>query len=151
MKPTVYKRADGGVSIFYPAAIKDIRKNLRNPLLKVSEYEAHVRERAIPEDATDVFDLATDTPTEDRYFREAWDIVNGKLTTDMPKAEIIHIAQIRKARDEKLSELDIETMRGNDVQAEKQILRDLPNNIDFSIARTPEELKNIWPTELGSR
>jgi len=148
MKPIAYKRPDGGISIVYPAPIEQLKRILGADLTE-AQYEAHVRERSIPEDATDVFDLPSDAPTEDRYFRNACDIVEGKLTIDMPKARIIHEEKIRQARDKKLAELDIETLKGNDVQAEKQILRDLPANTDLSTATTPEELKAIWPEELN--
>ena len=47
-----------------------------------------------------------------------------------------------------MKELDIETMKGNNVQAQKQALRDLPSIFDLSGANTPDELKILIPTEL---
>jgi len=32
-----------------------------------------------------------------------------------------------------------------------QALRDIPQNIDLDSAATPEQLKAIWPTELGEK
>jgi hypothetical protein len=86
----------------------------------------------------------------DRYFREQWDDSNPGETigVDMVKARVFHMDQIRKARDEKLEELDIEQLQGNDVAAEKQVLRDLPTTFDLTGAATPEDLKALWPAEL---
>lgn len=87
-----------------------------------------------------------DLPT-DRYFRNAWD---HDLNINMDKAREIQMENIRKARNEALEVLDIETLKGIDVQAEKQVLRDIPLTFDLSVAKTPEELKNLWPQELIS-
>lgn len=84
----------------------------------------------------------------DRHFRNAWKSEDSKVDVDMVKASVIHLDRIRIARDKKLKELDIETLRGNDVQAEKQVLRDLPGNFDLSGATTPDALKKLWPKEL---
>lgn len=152
MKPIAYKRPDGGVSVIYPAPKKQLNKVLKQLLGKKRvtkvEYEAHVRERSIPEDATEVMDV--DTIPEDRYFRNAWDIVDSKMVVDMPKAAEIHMTKIKSARNLKLKELD-KRMYGAEKDIERQALRDLPVNIDLSKATTPEELKAIWPTELGDR
>lgn len=84
----------------------------------------------------------------DRSFRAAW---GHDLKVNMPKARGIHMEAIRLARDIKLLELDIETLRGINVQTEKQVLRDLPANVDLNSATTPDELKAIWPVELGDK
>lgn len=85
---------------------------------------------------------------EDNYFRNAWVLTGGQVSVDMGKARNIHMNAIRKARDEALKLLDIETLKGNDVQAQKQILRDLPQTFDLSSATTPEELKALFPSIL---
>ena len=87
---------------------------------------------------------AADLP-QDRYFRNAWCIKGRKVVVDMPKARDVHMKEIRKKRNEKMKVLDIETMKGLDVQAEKQVLRDLPAKIDLTTAETPVDLKAIWP------
>ncbi len=90
------------------------------------------------------------TLPENRYFRDAWTInLNTKIiSVKMDKARIIHLNEIRKHRNKKLKELDVETLKGRDVQTEKQKLRDLPQNFDLTSAKTPDDLKNLWPTEL---
>lgn len=85
---------------------------------------------------------------KDRTFRNAWEVSGEKVNINMDKARNIHMDNIRIAREKKLKELDIETMKGNDVQAQKQKLRDIPQTFDLTIATTPEELKALWPDEL---
>lgn len=82
---------------------------------------------------------------KDRTYRNAW---NKDLLVDMPTARIIQMDKIRQLRDEKLAILDIETLKGIDVQAEKQVLRDLPETFDLSTAKTPNELKILIPSYL---
>lgn len=82
---------------------------------------------------------------QDRTFREAW---AHDCTVDMDKARAIQMERIRKSRDVALKKMDIETMKGNDVQSQKQVLRDIPQTFDLSKASTPEELKALWPDEL---
>lgn len=86
---------------------------------------------------------------EDRTFREAWKD-NGKVEIDMPKARDIHMDRIRADRDKALAKLDTEQMKGRDVATEKQALRDLPDTFDLTTAATPDELKALWPAELGA-
>lgn len=73
---------------------------------------------------------------------------DGAVSVDMEKARLLHMDTIRALRNEKLVELDIETLKGNDVQAEKQVLRDIPQTFDLTIASTPEELIELIPEEL---
>lgn len=37
---------------------------------------------------------------------------------------------------------------GAEYDAERQKLRDIPQSFDLTMAATPEELKNLWPSEL---
>ena len=94
---------------------------------------------------------------QDRYFRNAWDHGGDRVTVNMDKAREIHLNRIRDARDKKLIDLDKETMKAlgkkDDVfraavEAQKQVLRDIPQTIDLTVAKTPEELKALWPKEL---
>lgn len=85
---------------------------------------------------------------QDRTFRNAWEKSGKQISINMDKARNIQMDKIRALRDKKLKELDIETMKGNDVQAQKQVLRDIPQTFDLSVAKTPEELKALWPDEL---
>ena len=72
------------------------------------------------------------------------------LKIDMKKARKIHMERIRAARNIALSVLDLETMKGRDVQKQKQALRDIPQTFDLSGAKSLEDLKSarFWPKEL---
>lgn len=86
----------------------------------------------------------------DYYFREAWTDDNDTDTVDIDieRAKDIHMNKIKKVRDRLLKELDIETLKGRDVQDEKQVLRDLPQTVDLSTVQTPEDLKAIIPAQV---
>ena len=83
------------------------------------------------------------------------------VNVDMTKARAIHLAEIRRVRNEELVKEDVTFMRAvedgdTDAQAtiktKKQTLRDLPATFDITTdADTPEKLKAKWPTELPAR
>jgi hypothetical protein len=81
-----YTRPDGGVSIVHAAPKEHIERVL-GPLTDEA-YEAHVVERSIPADATNVTKLPDDwTPPDDRTFRDAWKHDKGKVVVDFEKAK----------------------------------------------------------------
>ena len=92
------------------------------------------------------FQILADGAMPDRTFRAAWKAVPGGVEVDMPRARVIHMGRIRVKRDKELKRLDIEQLKGVDVEAQKQVLRDLPQTIDLATAATPEEL--LSPPEL---
>ena len=57
------------------------------------------------------------------------------------------MSKIRLVRNDKLKELD-GRQYGSDKDEERKALRDLPDTLDLTNATTPEDLKEIWPTEL---
>ena len=83
------------------------------------------------------------------------------INVDMTKARAIHLAEIRRVRNEELVKEDVTFMRAiesedTDAQAtiktKKQTLRDLPATFDITTdVDTPEKLKAKWPTELPAR
>ena len=83
------------------------------------------------------------------------------VNVDMTKARAIHLAEIRRVRNEELVKEDVTFMRAvedgdTDAQAtiktKKQTLRDLPATFDITTdVDTPEKLKAKWPTELPAR
>lgn len=100
--------------------------------------------------------IIEDSELPDRYFREAWEDT-GKLSINMDKARAIQMNHIRDLRNAALVPLDMEYMRADErgdvrrkqeIAEQKQVLRDLPETFDLSVAKTPEELKNLWPKEL---
>lgn len=155
----VIKLKNGGISIISvdeKAATKDFIKHYdREPESQeeLAKFEFEKSERiigagAVPKNRHESWRIAGDAEIpQDRYFRKAWED-NGTLSVNMPKARDIHMDRIRAKRNEKLKELDIETLKGRDVQTEKQALRDIPQTFDLTKATTPEELKALWPDEL---
>ena len=83
------------------------------------------------------------------------------INVDMTKARAIHLAEIRRVRNEELVKEDVTFMRAveaedTDAQAtiktKKQTLRHLPATFDITTdVDTPEKLKAKWPTELPAR
>lgn len=95
----------------------------------------------------------------------ACEIVNGKPAVNMTRARGLHMKRIRAARDAELARIDnanktklarvgagIGTPAERDavaqLEAQKQVLRDIPQTFDLSTANTPNELKALWPVEL---
>lgn len=97
------------------------------------------------------------TLPSDRTFRGAWKAAAGAVDVDMPKAREIHMDRIRQSRDKALVVKGREYMIADEkghtadkqaIAAEKQVLRDLPQTFDLSVAKTTEELVTAWPAEL---
>ena len=130
----IFENEDGGVSVLTPS---------ENCGLSIAEIAA----KDVPAGAA--YEIVDESviPT-DRYFRGAWKKEGKAVKIDLDKAKYAQMEIIRGKRNEKLKELDIETMKGNDVQAEKQVLRDLPETFSLDAATTPEELKELMPVEL---
>lgn len=82
------------------------------------------------------------------------------VSVPMPEARLYYMDQIRIYRNGALNELDkteLIAMSTEDatalaaVRAQKQTLRDLPENTDLSSYTTPETLSAFWPAELGAK
>lgn len=105
--------------------------------------------------------MRKDEMPPNRLFRDAWRSDGKRIAVDMAIARDMHRADIRKARDRMLAEKDAawlrEFSRGHTdaataVEAERQILRDLPQAVEAHVqaATTPEALSAIWPAEIGT-
>lgn len=146
----VYTRPDGGTSIVTPC------RNVNEGHLNDDQIFQRSWEK-LPEDAIEPRIVFAENVPEDRTFRNAWEHDREKIVVNMDKARNIHLERIRTARDAKLRELDVETMKAigkgdngarDAVEVRKQVLRDLPQTIDLKKAKTTEELKALWPAEL---
>ena len=83
------------------------------------------------------------------------------VNVNMSKARAIHLAEIRRVRNEELAAKDITFMRAVEagdasaqatIGTEKQTLRDLPATFDITTGvDTPEKLKGRWPDQLPAR
>jgi len=141
----VIKKTDG-VDIMTVIGDSDSSELLRRWRdFNVGKYISH---REMPDDAI----------PEDRTFRDAWADATPELTIDidMGKAREIHLDRIRIKRNAKLSHLDIEAMKAQDIgdaealeqiRAQKQELRDLPATLapTLGAANSVDALKAIQP------
>ena len=94
-------------------------------------------------------------------FRDAWEDSAGVLAVNMTKARVLHLAEIRRVRNQELVKLDIPFIRAvesgdasgqSTIATEKQVLRDIPATFDITTGvDTPELLKARWPSELPAR
>lgn len=116
--------------------------------------EEEILAKDIPEGATYRKIDQRDLP-KNRLFRPAWTYTpESSLDIDSGKAQVVHMARIREARNKKLLDLDKDTLKYianpdelKKVEGHKQKLRDLPATVDISKLNLnrPEE---TWPKEL---
>lgn len=94
---------------------------------------------------------------KDRIFRGAWTDANPTDTVDidLDKAKEIHLARVREVRNSELTKTDPEFIKAlskgdstKEIEATKQALRDIPQNLDVSKIETVEDLIASWPKEL---
>lgn len=149
MEIIIYKNLDGSCGILAPATDE----------LTIEQ----IAEKDVP--AGLVYRIAEDSilPLDNNgcaLFREAWTDDNSRNTVDvdMDKAYIIHMNNIRSARNQEFINMGFPIKLDSDLEKniipletrnKLQALRDIPQNIDLSTAKTPEELKAIWPKELA--
>lgn len=105
-----------------------------------------------------IINIPDDIPTN-QLFRNAWtdEFDTSTVDVNLDKAKAIHMERIREKRDEALKATDTDLMialskgeETKDVQEEKQLLRDIPQEIEatvFSI-ETIEALECCWPEGL---
>lgn len=95
--------------------------------------------KAVPEGVAYREVDASEIPA-DRTFRDAWLL---DLTVHMPDAREIHRGRLREDRAPRLAMLDVDHLRGRNVEAEKQRLRDVTADPRIDAAATPEELRAL--------
>lgn len=161
MSVIVIKHAGGNVSIMQ---MVDAAQNALSPeaLANVVEAELakwHEDGRSGDMRVVSWREMPRSAIPQDRYFRNAWTDETPELTIeiDMPKAREIHKAHIRRARAPMLAALDVEYQRADeaddrtakaDVAGRKQQLRDATEHPDIAAAKTPVEIKKVWPVGL---
>lgn len=170
----IYTRADGGCSVVMPAPhgrrFLDTGASLPAKMTAdeiaaavsagiVESDDAFLKRimSTLPPDAKNVRVVdASDIPS-DRTFRGAWRNNAGKLHVDMPAARELWRDKMRRARARKLAALDVEYQRADEagdagakqaVSKRKQVLRDVTDMPEIEAAKTPDELKAVWPEEL---
>ena len=100
-----------------------------------------------------------DPNCHDRCYRDACEDDGTNIIINMRKARKIPMACIRICRNAALAETDIPFMRAleegdvgaqSTIAAKKRALRDIPRTFALTTnARTPEELKALWPEGLA--
>ena len=119
--------------------------------------ESEILNASVPHNALKVRSILPENLPQDRYFRDAWTDQNpgSQIDVDLIKAQAIQMNNIRSLRDQKLKALDVEQLKVladpikvAEIDAQKQVLRDIPQTFDLTIAVTPEELKVLLPEEV---
>ncbi len=147
MKSIIYKDADGHVVIVNP-----VYKHFKGQGIAESAMLEILKDRHVPEGATDVHIIDTADIPEDRHFRDALDIVDGRLIHNLDKARDVQLSQIRVQRNKKLKELDLQKLiakehgnvdKVNMIVNHKQVLRDIPQHLNLHLIDDLEELKGV--------
>ena len=165
-KVIVIKTPDNGVVILHPASEmfnsnSRTRATLREQGIDFAnddEVLDWIINKDVPAGASYRITEITNLPS-DRHFRAAWTDAKRTKTVDvdMPKAREVHLNNLRRMREPKFTQLDRDYLRADErndltekqrIAGLKQQLRDIPQTLDLSIAKTPEELKAIVPAIL---
>lgn len=92
-----------------------------------------------------------------RTFRDAW-TDTGRVEVDMTKAREIWRDKMRDAREPLFAPLDASQLSAisvtadqatKEIEAQKQVLRDVTADPGIDAATTPDELVQVWPPVLG--
>lgn len=152
-----FMNTKGGLTLRNPARVFDEEsRDQQIERVRLQVLANHDGKAVGPPHVVSLDDIP-DAQESNRDFRNALKIVGTSVAPDMPKARQIHMAKIREARDEKLADLDVVSLKAieeKDVPAQgkaaadKQKLRDLPATFDLTGASTTAELKALWPPEL---
>lgn len=156
----VIKRTDGGVSIMgldprgdAALAIALAPEHADTIIaIEVNQWSSahpgeYVSHRVMPDEAIPA----------DRTFRNAWADTTPELTVNMSKCREIWKDHMRRARAPLMAALDVEYQRADEksdmkakqtIAASKQMLRDITALPEIEAAKTPDELKAIWPDVL---
>jgi hypothetical protein len=141
-------RTDGGVSVMQVVEGADPDECLNK--WKASHAGEYVSHRV----------GSLDELPNERTFRNAWKADAARVDVDMPKARNIWRDKMRGVRAGKLGALDIEYQRADEVAdnarkreiaLKKQALRDVTALPEIEAAKTPEELKAVWPDILADQ
>lgn len=110
--------------------------------------------RDVPRDAKNIEIIEQTSLPKTRRFRNAWRQTGGAVTVSMPLAYDQRMNEIRVERDARLKATDGAFMRAIELDGPelatlkktRQALRDMPQTIDLSAMKTPEELEQFQPT-----
>ena len=152
-KTILFQNADGWLTKTTPAYEDKARPADETE----DECVARVAAKVVPAGVASHIVELDSLPSE---FFEAWEWLEDSVQVNMPNARLIHMGEIRKARDKELLKLDVSFMRAVEsgdtsaqatIATEKQVLRDLPTTFDLSGKATTSTLYAAWPSELPAR
>lgn len=135
-----------GIVVRLPA-YNDMRPGETEDEFLTRAWESHIPEGGV---LIGIMDAAA-VPT-DRTFRNAW---KGDLSVDMPGAREIWRKKMREVRaplfkvlDEKMSRAYKDPVLQDQIEVERQRLRDVTIEPGIDQANTPDDLKTVWPAIL---
>ena len=149
MSKIIYTQENGVIAVVHPTDLSLEEMTIEQIAQKV--VPVGISTYSIVEDSV--------VPT-DRSFRNSWvgvgiGTTGGTITEDMSKAKELHKTNIRRARADKFTALDIEYQRATEtsvdtsaIVAKKQALRDAPAASGISTASNTTELKAQWDTSI---
>jgi hypothetical protein len=147
----VYQGEDGVAKVVVPSP----------SFIKRGGTAAELEAKTVPEDCKDSCDVVdTSTIPEDRIFRNAWQTKKGKSidSVDISKALEIAKDKIRDVRNPKLADLDVESIRADevgdtaqkaDVVAKKKTAREATADSRLTTAKTESKLKAAMETVIA--
>lgn len=160
-KCIVFTRAsDGGVSVITPA-YNDKIGGLAASGKSESDWLDDVAAKSVPADALNIHRCEKDDINPSRRFRNAWEQIGVSApVTNMNEARVIRINEVRRDRESRFRELDIEYNRADEtddierklvIVEAKTKLRDLPETIkpDLDALTTENDLSEYepeWPS-----
>jgi uncharacterized membrane protein YukC len=89
--------------------------------------------------------------------RQAWKLTGDKIEVDLDKAKELFLDYLRKIRETKLKELDIEQLKAlaiedkqkvKEIEEEKEALRKMPDSINWEMVETVYDLFHVLPPIL---
>lgn len=130
MRRIVYSRSDGTVAVIIPVKSLDRAREV------------------VPDDAVNVLECDKADLPSDPTFRDAWRMNGRGVEVDMPAAREIHRRRIDNAKLKILLGLQHRELLGEDVSADLMAVRCIDPSAEIAAARTPDELREIWPSDL---
>lgn len=126
--------------------------------LKTKTVE-QIAKRRVPEGLSYSVVSRDDIP-DDRYFRNAWELVDKKVAIARPKAEAVHMDKLRDRRKKLFDKLDKDFMRAVEeddstaksaIVERKRKLRDMPTTFDLTTAMSTDDIKLMEPDYLKDK
>jgi|TARA_A100001011_G_scaffold388051_2_gene466933 hypothetical protein len=89
--------------------------------------------------------------------RQAWELVEGKIEVNLDKAKNLFLDHLRKIRENKFRQLDIEQLKAlatenkqkvKEIEQEKEALRKMPESINWEMVESVYDLFHVMPPIL---